>query len=240
MKNMNDELNIDENEIASMIYERINAYWGKFPNIWNYVTKDDMASQVVMDLYRPRKADGVPHIIHYYKNKGARSLKPLIGMIAYRVLQAEARDIHSTGVFNNDARRNLYNAISLELPIGGYIDGGITLGDTVSDSSVDVSKEVDYVMLFDSLPNKTIDGVFYKVEDKYIMVSYKTILRDILDGYNLSQISDKMYKKNKSGDYSRYRELSSIVSQMKEDMKEFLASEYNFTDNDYNMGGYIL
>ena len=49
---------LNENEIADMIYERIDAYWGKFPNIWNYVTKDDMATQVALDLYRPRKADG--------------------------------------------------------------------------------------------------------------------------------------------------------------------------------------
>lgn len=229
---------LNENEIADMIYDRIDAYWGKFPNIWNYVTKDDMATQVAMDLYRPRKADGVPHIIHYYNTRGERSLKPLIGMITYNVLVAEARDIHSTGVFNNDARRNVYSAISLETPCSDS-DGDMTLGDTIS-SKIDVSKEIDYIMLYDSLPDKVIDGVFYKVDDKYMLVSYKSLLRDLLDGYNLTQIGEKLYKQSKTGTYNKFRDLSSLIKEMKQDFKLFLESEYNYTEEDYINGGRVM
>lgn len=229
---------LNENEIAEMIYERVNAYWGKFPNIWKYVTIDDMATQVAMDLYRPRKADGVPHIIHYYNTRGERSLKPLIGMIAYNVLVAEARDIHSTGVFNNQARRNVYSAVSLETPMGDDTSDGINvLGDFIPDEKVNISKEIDYVMLFDSLPDKIVEGVFYDMGDgKYSLVSYKTLLNQLLDGYNLTQIGEKLYKRNKSGAICKYRDVSSLVKEMKQTMKDFLANEYDYTENDYRKG----
>lgn len=230
---------LNENEIADMIYERIDAYWGKFPNIWNYVTKDDMATQVALDLYRPRKADGVPHIIHYYNTRGERSLKPLIGMIAYNVLVAEARDIHSTGVFNNDARRNIYSAVSIETPIGDSDEGNITLGDMLASDS-NVSREIDYIMLYDSLPDKVVDGVFYKVDDKYLLVSYKSLLKDLMDGYNLTQIGEKLYKQSKTGVYNKFRDLSSVVKEMKQEFKSFLESEYDYTEQNYINGGRVL
>lgn len=230
---------LNENEIAEMIYERVNAYWGKFPNIWKYVTIDDMATQVAMDLYRPRKADGVPHIIHYYNTRGERSLKPLIGMIAYNVLVAEARDIHSTGVFNNQARRNVYSAVSLETPVGNddTSDGISVLGDFIPDEKINISKEIDYVMLFDSLPDKVVEGVFYDMGNgRYSLVSYKTLLNQLLDGYNLTQIGEKLYKRSKSGAICKYRDVSSLVKEMKQTMKDFLKNEYGYTENDYRKG----
>lgn len=230
------ELNeLDENEIASMIYDRINAYWGKFPNIWKYVSKDDMATQTAMDLYRPRKADGVPHIIHYYNTRGERSLKPLIGMIAYNVLIAEARDIHSTGVFNKEARRNLQSPLSLEMPLGD-LDEGLRLEDTISDEKAQVDKEVDYIMLFDSIPDKEVDGVYYKEGNNYKVVSYKYLLQDILDGYTMSQIGEKLYRNSKRGGYCKFNDLSTVVKSMKQDIKEFLESEYEFTEEKYKKG----
>lgn len=228
---------LNENEIADMIYDRIDAYWGKFPNIWKYVTKDDMATQVALDLYRPRKADGVPHIIHYYNTRGERSLKPLIGMIAYNVLVAEARDIHSTGVFDNDARRNVYSAVSIETPIGSVDDEGVTIGDMIADENANISKEIDYIMLYDSLPDKIVEGVFYDNGDgKYTMVSYKTLLKELMDGYNLTQIGEKLYKQSRNGMICKFRDVSSLVKEMKQDMKDFLASEYQFTEEKYSKG----
>lgn len=53
---------LDDSAVAAMIYEKVNAYWGKFPNIWDYYTKDDIASLSAIDLYKRRKSDGVPHI----------------------------------------------------------------------------------------------------------------------------------------------------------------------------------
>lgn len=236
------ELNeLDENEIASIIYERVDAFWDKFPNIHNYVTKDDMATQAAMDLYRPRKADGVPHIIHYYNTRGERSLKPLIGMIVYNVLVAEARDIHSTGVFNNDERRNVYKAISIETPIGLCDDGNtLTIGDTIA-SPVNTEDDVDYKMLVDSLPNKKVENVYYRSENGNItQLTYKHLLHDLICGYNLTQISDKLFKLKKSGELCRYRDTGYLVKEMKEEIKSFLKDEYQFTSESYEKGWSIL
>lgn len=236
-KQISDIKELDENEIASMIYEKIDVFWNKFPNLWGFVTKDDMATQVAMDLYRPRKADGIPHIVHYYNTRGERSLKPLIGMIAYNVLVAEARDIYSTGVFNNDARRNVYSPISLSTPLSD--EDNSTLEDLIK-SDVNIPKEIDYIMLVDSLPNRLINNVYYKVDNKYIVLSYKTLLNDILSGYNMSQISDKLFKLNKRGEYIKFRDLSSLVKEMKSEIKEFLKEEYNYTEKEYEKGWSIL
>jgi len=227
---------LNENEITDMIYNRIDTYWGKFPNIWNYTTKDEIAAEVTLDLYRPRKADGVPHIIHYYNTRDGRSLLNLIGMLVYNNLIAEARDVHSTGIRNNDARRNVKSAISLETPIGS-VDDDITIGDMVMDETVNISREIDYVMLYDSLPDKIVEGVFYDNGDgKYTMVSYKTLLKELMDGYNLSQIGEKLYKQSRTGMLTKFRDVSSLVKEMKQEMKDFLASEYQYTEEKYSKG----
>lgn len=235
---------LDEQEIADMIYERINANWGKFPNIWNYVTKDDMATQVAMDLYRPRKDNGIPHIIYYYNNRGERSLKNLINTIAYNVLVAEARDIYSTGVFSNDARRNVYSPLSLDMPIKGAREKGhdkdITLGDSIEDKSVDLSEQIDYKMLVESIPNVEVEDVFYFDKEKYIPLTYKILLRDLINGYKLTQINDKLFKKNKYGEYKSFRDLSLVCKNMKRYIRKFLANEYNYDVRNYMKGERII
>lgn len=238
-KQISELTEIDENEIAKMIYEKVDLYWGKFPNIWNYVTKDDMATQVAMDLYRPRKADGVSHIIHYYNTRGERSLKPLIGMITWNVLVAEARDIHSTGVFSNDARRNIYRAISMETPMGDLDGEGLTLGDTI-EGNCNVESDVNFSILYENIPDKIIDNVYYIENGEYKNLSYKRILQGILSGYNLTQMSENLFKLNKKGMYCNYRELGYLVKEMKEDIKRYLSDEYGYTEEKYKEGWSIL
>lgn len=229
---------LNENEIAEMIYDAVLASWGKFPNIWKHVTVDDMVTQVALDLYRPRKADGVPHIVHYYNTKGERSLKSLINTVAYFVLVAEARDIYSTGVFNNDDRRNVYSAISLETPIS-YEDD-LVLGDVVADDTVNVAKNVSYSVLYDSIPDVVVDNVYYMYDDKYIPLTYKSLLTDLMNGYNLSKISENLYKKKKNGDYSSFRDLSTVAKKMKRYIRKFLAIEYDYDVRDYEKGWTVL
>lgn len=238
-KQISDIKELDEDEIASLIYDRIDAYWSKFPNIWKYVTKDDMATQVALDLYRPRKADGVPHIVHYYNTRGERSLKPLVGMIAYNVLVAEARDIYSTGVFNNDMRRNIYSPLSLDEPLNTSDEKDVTLNDILP-GNADIPKEVDYIMLMDSFKDKLIDNVYYKVNDKYIILSYRTLLDEVLQGYNLGQISDKLFTVNKRGKFTQYKEVRSLIEDMKSNIKEYLKEEYNYTNSEYEKGWKLL
>ena len=95
-------------------------------------------------------------------------------------------------------------------------------------------------MLYDSLPDKVVDGVFYKVDDKYMLVSYKSLLKDLMDGYNLTQIGENLYKQSRNGVYCKFRDLSSVVKEMKQDFKDFLASEYHFTKEKYDNGGTVL
>lgn len=229
---------LNENEIAEMIYDAVNKNWMKFPNIWKHVTIDDMATQVALDLYRPRKADGVPHIVHYYNTKGERSLKSLINTVAYFVLVAEARDIHSTGVFDNDARRNVYSAVSLETPIS-YEDD-LVLGDIISDERENVSKSVDYEVLYESIPDVIVDNVYYMYDNNYIPLTYKSLLNDLMNGYNLSKISENLYKKKKNGDYSSFRDLSTVAKKMKRYIRKFLSVEYNYDVRDFEKGWTIL
>ena len=174
-KQISDVKELDENEIASMIYEKVDAFWGKFPNLWYYVTKDDIVSLSVLDLYKPRKADNVPHIVHYYNTKGERSLKPLIGLVTYNVMVHEARFIHSTGIYNNEARRNVYSPISLSVQVE---DSEVTLEDIIK-SNDNIPKEIDYIMLVDSLPNKLSNNVYSTAYKKYIVLDYKTLLNKI-------------------------------------------------------------
>lgn len=237
-KEISDLKQLDENEIADMIYERIDAYWGKFPNIHNYVTKHDMATDVALDLYRRRKDSGIPNILYYYNTKGDRSLKPLIGMVTYNCLMHAARFIHSTGIYDNQARRNVMNPVSIEAPIKDS-SGELTLEDTI-EANIDIAKEIDYIMLFDSLPNKIIDGVYYKVDNQYLAVSYKTLLNDMLSGYNLTQIGDKLYKVNRQGTLTKFRDINEVVKRMKEDLREFLVTEYGYRKEDYIRGWNIL
>lgn len=234
MENKVNELN--ENEIVEIVYEKINQYWGKFPNLWKVIGKDEIASEVFIDLYKPRKSDGIRAIDHYLKTKGERSIKPLIGMIVYNNLIAQARTIYSTGNRNVEARRNVYSAISLETPIGGEDD--MCLGDTVS-SDIDVSKEIDYMILYEDIPDKIVDGIFYKVDNGYMLVSYKSLLKDIIDGYNLSQISERLYKKTEKG-FVNIRSVSNIIKEMREHLKSYLNNEYSFTESNYEEGGLIL
>lgn len=238
-KEISDLKQLDENEIASIIYEKVNAYWGKFPNIHDYVTVDDMAADVALDLYRKRKDSGIPNILYYYNTKGNRSLGPLIGMVTYNCLMHAARFIHSTGIYKNDARKNVMSPVSLKTPIADK-ENELTLEDTIQDESVNISREIDYIMLFDSLPNKIIDGVYYKVDNHYLAVSYKTLLNDILSGYNLTQIGDKLYKVNRQGTLSKFRDINEVVKRMKEDLKEFLITEYDYSKDDYIKGWNVL
>lgn len=229
------DMGFSENDIVKLIYDRIDAYWGSFPNLWNKVTKDDIASDVAIDLYKPRKADGVPHIKHYYETKGERSLKPLVGVVTYACMQHAARVIYCTGIYNSEARRNVNNPLSLDMQIAGE-DSGITLADSVGDTSVNISKEVDYVMLVDSLPDKIIDGIYYKVNGKYVIMSYKTLLKEILDGYTQVQISEKLFKINKQGELVNFKDVSRLVKDMKNDIKAFLESNYSYTIDNYRRG----
>lgn len=239
-KEISDLTQLDENEIADMIYEKIDAFWGKFPNIHDYVTKHDMATDVALDLYRPRKDSGIPNILYYYNTKGDRSLKPLIGLVTYNCLMHAARYIHSTGIYAKAKNRhNVMSPVSLKTPIKDK-ENELTLEDTIADEAVNISKEIDYIMLFDSLPDKIINGVYYKVDNKYLAVSYKTLLNDILSGYNLTQIGDKLYKVNKQGTLCKFRDINEVVKRMKMDLREFLATEYNYSREDYISGCNIL
>lgn len=236
---VDEDMGFSENDIVCLIYDRIDAYWGKFPNLWNKVTKDDIASDVAIDLYKPRKADGVPHIKHYYETRGERSLKPLIGVVTYACMQHAARFIYCTGIYDNEARRNVYNPLSLDMPIGidrDCEDSKITLMDLYINEDVNITKEVDYVMLVDSLPNKIIDGIYYKVNGKYVIMSYKTLLKEILDGYTQGQIGEKLFKINKQGELVNFKDVSKLVKDMKNDIKEFLENNYSYTVENYRRG----
>ena len=231
---------LNENEIAEMIYDAINYYWNGFPNIWDYVSKDDMATQTALDLYRPRKADGVPHVIHYYNTRGERSLRNLIRMIAYNVLVAEARDIHSTGVFGNDERRNVYKALSMEKPVGDMDDESMCLGDVIADDKVNIEADVNYSVLYESIPDVVVDNVYYMYDDKYIPLTYKSLLNDLMSGYNLSHISENLFKKKKNGEYGAFRDLSTVAKKMKRYIRKFLAVEYNYDVRDFEKGWKVL
>lgn len=235
---VNEVEGLNEEEIVQMIYDKINIYWGGFPNLWNKVSKDEIASEVAIDLYRPRKADGVPHIIHYYKTKGERSLKPLIGLFVYNNLQAEARITYSTGNRNVEGRKNVYSPVYLDTPVPG--SDGLTLGDSICDEKVDISRDIDYIMLVDSLPNKIVDGIYYKVGDKYTIVSYKYLLKNLLDGYNKSQISENLYKLNKSGNYTKFNDVGTLIKDMRNTFIDFLGSSYNYTTENYKRGETVL
>lgn len=230
---------LDENEIASMIYNTIDAFWGKFPNIWEYTTKGDIASEVAIDLYRPRKADGVPHIIHYYNTKGERSLASLISMLVYNNLMAEARDVHSTSVHNNDDRRNVRKPLSLETPIS-CDDDSITIGDTV-EGNHNTAYDAEYNMLLESIPDRLVDNVYYKYDNgKMVQLTYRQLLNDIISGYSISQISDKLFKIKKSGEVCKFRHTGNLVKEMKDELKSFFRCEYQYTEESYEKGWSLL
>lgn len=231
------ELKELEDEIANMIYEKVDQYWGKFPNLWKYVTKDDMVSATALDLYRPSKYDGVPNILHYYRTKGERSLKPLVGLVTYNVLMHEARFIHSTGLYDKPGRKEVFSPISTETVIcDSDSDNVITLGDTIA-SDANIEEEIEYESLFDSLPNKKIENVYFMDEDeRFHTVSYKYLLKQLLDGYNLTQISDKLYKQKSNGSFCKFKDLSNVVKSMKEEIKQFLSNEYGYTEEQYEKG----
>lgn len=239
-KEISDLKQLDENEIADMIYEKVNAFWGKFPNIHNYVTVDDMAADVALDLYRPRRDSGIPNILYYYNTKGDRSLKPLVGLVTYNCLMHAARYIHSTGIYAKAKNRhNIVSPVSLKTPIKDK-ENELTLEDTIEDINVNIVKQIDYIMLIDSIPNKVIDGVYYKVEDKYLVVSYRTLLDELISGYNLTQISEKLYKKDRRGNLVKFRDLSMVVKKMRGDIIEFLHNEYDYDIDKYKNGWSVI
>ena len=237
MENQISELN--EKEIAKEIYNKINQYWGKFPNIWKYTTKDEIASEVAIDLYRPRKADGVPHIMHYFKTKGNRSISALVGTLVYNNLMASARIIYSTSVYDNEDRRNVANAVSLNATLPN-VDDELTLMDVVVDEKQKVEENAEYNWVLNNLPNKVIDSVFYFKDDRYISVDYRLLLELVMCGYSITQISERLYCKNKKGDLVYYKGTSNLIRLMKSDMKEYLKCEYGFTEDKYREGWSIL
>lgn len=231
---------LDENEIASMIYEKIDAYWGKFPNLWQYVTKDDMAAAAAIDLYKPRK-DGEPNILYYYRTSNGRSLKPLIGLVTYNVLMHEARYIHSTGIYNNDARRNVFSPVSLNVPLLEHGDDQTKeLIDMIADTNNDMLKEADYILFLDEIPDQKVENVYYKVDNGYIAVSYKSILQYIIDGYNITQIGERLYKQSKQGEIVKFRNVNELVKKVKVYMKEYLQAEYNYNETSFVKGETII
>lgn len=178
--------------------------------------------------------------MHYFKTKGERSLKPLIGVVTYNVMMHEARYTHSTGIYDNEMRRNVRNPLSLDAPCEGYDDSESTLYDIVKDDSPLVEDYVVYSVLYDSLPDKTIEGIFYKEGNSYMKLTYKRILKDILDGYKTSSIKVNVFRLTKSGEYIPFKGLSSLVKRMKLEFQEFLLKEYGFSKEDYVSGCRVL
>lgn len=233
---------LDENEIASMIFEKVDAYWGSFPNLWGYVTKEDMAAAAAIDLYKPRK-DGVPNILYYHQTSNGRSLKPLIGLVTYNVLMHEARYIHSTGIYNNEARRNVFSPVSLNKLVGKTEkdDTYTELMDLIPDSNVSIVKEADYVLFLDEIPDYTVENVYYKLDNgKYISVSYKSIIQYIIDGYNITQIGERLYKQSKQGEIIKFRNVNELVKKAKSYIKEYLQSEYNYNELSFKKGETLI
>ena len=227
---------LNEEEIVNAIYERINIYWNCFPNLWKYTSKDEVASNTVISLYRPRKEDGVPHIIYYYNTKGDRDLKKLIGVIVYNELKGMARDIHSTGIFKNEQRRNVHSPLSLDAVIGENDGSELTLADLIVDDRIDIFNDINYTMLLNKMPNRIVNDVFYTEGNTYKPVTYRMILQGLIDGYNMTQLGQKMLKRTNKGTMVCFRDIGNLVKEMRRDIKQYLAQEYNYTEDCFAKG----
>lgn len=230
---MDNSRQFNEEEIVELIYEKIKVQWHLFPNVWNLCTKDDIASDTIIDLYRKRKVDGVSHIQHYFETKGDRNLGSLISLCVYRNFQTYARRKYSGGAARNETWKAVENALSLD---ASYTDDGeSTLESIIPDRNTNVEQAVDYIMLYDSLPDKILDGVYIEENGKYKLVSYKTLLNALLDGYKINQLATKLYKQSEKG-FKPCDNVYTLISNMKKEFKEFLISN-DLVSREYLVGG---
>ena len=96
-------------------------------------------------------------------------------------------------------------------------------------------------MFLDEIPDYTVENVYYKLDNgKYISVSYKSIIQYIIDGYNITQIGERLYKQSKQGEIIKFRNVNELVKKAKSYIKEYLQSEYNYNELSFKKGETLI
>lgn len=212
---------LDDQSLYNLVISQVNYLWAKFPNLWNVCEKDDIVSDAFYDLYTVPRGHSKTRLQECLDTYGKKNVSYLIYMLVYANLQHIARMFYKGDQYNLNITKVMFNkAVSLSSPVEEGTD--LTMLDTIP-SKYNLEMEVDYKILYENLPDKYYEN--YEVRDGCVrnVISYHLIIDYLLNGYTVSQISEKVYKKG-SDSPVHCQIVYNMVNSLRKDVQGYLES----------------
>ena len=210
---MNTEINMARVEGKSYdeIQEDVVRITHYFTNLWykNYPVLKEKGydkEQIVYDvwngIYNKKNETDLSNLEkHFIKaSENKYTIEYIMNVVKRTVLltlKCRARDI---------SKKPNVDSLDREIPNG---DNGITLGDLAKSNAESIESQVEYRMMLESMPNKVYREYYYETRfgDK-CKLSTKQILHWILEGYSITDMTEKVFCKDASNiPYKRMSEL---------------------------------